>query len=276
MGKRMLEWDDLQFVLAINRTQSLTGAAVTLGVSYPTVFRRLNQLEQRLEARLFERASGHYRPTSAGERIILASERIEAEVVAVEREVAGRDAGPSGRLKIIAPEALAYRVLNKLFAEFQKQHKGIELELVTDSRLLDLSRREADVAIRAMRPKEDDMFGRKVADVAWAVYGSEAYFSSRRIPKDITDLGGRDFDVLLVESAESRSRDPDVVPARHHVHERIAPVVIGNAIAREPGLRAGESHFGGRHNRAGLILYGANDRAVQNLRRRGLHSEGDG
>src|SRR5437868_4703618 len=130
MGKRMLEWDDLQFVLAINRTQSLTGAAVTLGVSYPTVFRRLNQLEQRLETRLFERASGHYRPTSAGERIILASERIEAEVVAVEREVAGPDAGPSGRLKIIAPEALAYRVLNKLFAEFQKQHKGIELELV--------------------------------------------------------------------------------------------------------------------------------------------------
>jgi DNA-binding transcriptional LysR family regulator len=193
MGKRMLEWDDLQFVLAVNRTQSLTGAAVTLGVSYPTVFRRLNQLEQRLEIRLFERASGHYRPTSAGERIILASERIEAEVVAVEREVAGRDAGLSGRLRIIASEALAYRVLNKLFADFQKQHKGIELELVTDSRQLDLSRREADVAIRTMRPKEDDMFGRKVADVAWAVYGSEAYFSSRRTPKNITDLGGCDF-----------------------------------------------------------------------------------
>jgi DNA-binding transcriptional LysR family regulator len=188
-----LKWDDLQLVLAINRAASLTGAAKALRVSHPTVFRRLNLIEQRLETRLFERASGHYQPTSAGERIILAAERIETEVISVEREIAGRDTCLSGRLKITASESLAYRVLNKLLADFQRMHEGIELELVTDNRQLDLSRREADVAIRATRPKEDDLFGRKVADIAWAVYGSPVYFSLRRKPRQITDLGGHDF-----------------------------------------------------------------------------------
>lgn len=188
-----LEWDDLQLVLAIYRSGSLPGAAKSLRVSHPTVFRRLNHLEEKLETRVFERTSGHYVPTSAGERIILAAERIETEVIAVERDVAGRDTRLSGQLKITASESLAYRVLNKLLADFQRKHKGIELELVTDNRQLDLSRREADVAIRAVRPKEDDLFGRKVADIAWAIFGSPSYFSSHRRPKQPADLRGHDF-----------------------------------------------------------------------------------
>ena len=125
----MLEWDDLQLVLAINRAGSLTGAAKALRVSHPTVFRRLNLVEQRLEARLFERASGRYHPTAAGERTILAAERIETEVIAVERDVVGRDTRLTGRLKITASESLAYRVLNKLLADFQKSTRASNLSL---------------------------------------------------------------------------------------------------------------------------------------------------
>lgn len=109
-----LEWDDLRLVLAIQRSGSLTGAAKSLRVSHPTVFRRLNQLEKRLEARLFERISGRHNPTSAGDRIIVAAERIETEVIAVERDVAGHDTRLSGRLKITASESLAYRILGRL------------------------------------------------------------------------------------------------------------------------------------------------------------------
>jgi DNA-binding transcriptional LysR family regulator len=167
----MLDWDDLRFALAIARNSGLAGAARALGVDNSTVFRHLGSLEQRLGFKVFERLPTGYRPTEAGERLLDAAERMEAEAIAVDRDLTGSDARLSGRLRVTSSETLAFRILTLEIARFRAAHPGIEVELAIDNRALDLSRRETDVALRATRPHEPELFGRKLADIIWAVYG---------------------------------------------------------------------------------------------------------
>ncbi|AWM87647.1 LysR family transcriptional regulator [Microvirga sp. 17 mud 1-3] len=171
----MDDWNDLRLVLAISRSGSLTGAAKDLGVNHSTAFRRLGALEGTLGVRLFERLPGGvYAPTQAGERMAAAAERIETETTALDREIVGRDRSLSGRLRVTSSETLAFRVLTAQIARFRALHPGILVELVIDNRILSLSRREADVALRVNRPREGDLHGRKISDIAWTAYGSRA------------------------------------------------------------------------------------------------------
>jgi DNA-binding transcriptional LysR family regulator len=172
----MEDWNEPQLVLAVHRASSLTGAAKALDIDHSTAFRRLNALEVRLGVRLFERLpGGAYQATSAGERMAAAAERMEDEALAIGRDIAGRDHRLSGRLRVTSSETLAYRKLTSHLATFRRTHPGIVVELVVDNRVLNLSRREADIALRPMRPKEGDLWGRKLADVAWTIYGAIAY-----------------------------------------------------------------------------------------------------
>lgn len=174
-----LDWNDFRLILAISRSGSLKGAAKALGHDHSTIFRWLNALEARSEAQIFDRNAGVYHVTDVGERMLRAAERMEEEVLALDRDMAGRDARLSGALRITCSESLAYRLLNDLLAEFRARHEGITLELLVDNRQLDLLRREADIAIRATRPVEGDLFGRQIAETAWALYASPGYRASR-------------------------------------------------------------------------------------------------
>lgn len=172
----MTDWNDPRFVLAVARGGTLTAAAKLLGIDHSTAFRRLNGLEERLGVRLFERLPGGvYQPTASGERMADAAERIEDEVMALDRDLTGRDHRLSGRLRVTSSETLAYRLLTGHIAAFRREHPGIVIELAIDNRVLDLSRREADIALRPLRPKEGDLWGRKLADVAWAIYAARSY-----------------------------------------------------------------------------------------------------
>lgn len=175
------DWNELKLVLAVAREGSLTRAATQLRVDHSTVYRRLKALEDRLGAKLFDRApGGGYTPTSAGDRVSAAAERIEAETQTLDRDLAGRDQRLTGRLRVTSSETLAYRLLTPEIARFRVTHPGILIELAVENRVLSLSRREADVALRPMRPRENDLWGRKLADVAWAVYAAEQLESSNR------------------------------------------------------------------------------------------------
>src|SRR5262249_41033967 len=90
----------------------------------------------------------------------------------------GRDPRLAGELKVTSSETLAFRILTPHLAAFRRVHPGIVIELMIENRVLSLTRREADVALRPMRPKEGDLWGRKLADVAWTVYGSDGYLKS--------------------------------------------------------------------------------------------------
>jgi DNA-binding transcriptional LysR family regulator len=169
----MENWNDLKLVLAIRRAESLAGGAKVLGVNHSTAFRRLNALEESLGVRLFERMpSGTYLATPAGERMATTAELLETETASLDRDIVGQDHRLTGQLRVTSSETLAYRVLTGELARFRAAHPGIVVELLVDNRILNLSRREADVALRVARPREPELFGRKLADVAWAVYGT--------------------------------------------------------------------------------------------------------
>jgi DNA-binding transcriptional LysR family regulator len=184
----MFAWDDLRIVLAIARAGDLRKAAASVGVNHSTMFRRLNALEASLGSKLFERLATGYRPTDSGQRLIEAAERMETEALALDRELTGRDTRLTGTVRVTASETLAFGMLAGEIARFRAQHPGIAVELMVDNRVLDLSRREADVAFRATRPAEGDLFGRKLADIAWRFYAAPAYLDAHGKPRALRDL----------------------------------------------------------------------------------------
>jgi DNA-binding transcriptional LysR family regulator len=186
----MFAWDDLRFVLAIARHGDLRKAAVALGVNHSTMFRRLTALERSLGSKLFERLVTGYRPTDSGQRLLEAAERMETEALALDRDLTGRDTRLTGTVRVTASETLAFGALSGEIAQFRALHPGIAVELIVDNRMLDLSRREADIAFRAARPAEGDLFGRKLADVVWRFYAAPAYLDAHGTPRTLPDLAG--------------------------------------------------------------------------------------
>lgn len=184
----MFAWDDLRLVLAISRSGNLAAAAQTLGVNHSTTFRRLNALEQEIGAKLFERLPQGYRATESGTRFIEAAERMETEALALDRDLTGHDTRLAGTLRVTASETTGFRLLPPEIARFRAAHPGIVLDVAIESRVIDLSRREADVALRAARPTQGDLFGRKLTDIRWALYATPAYLKSSPAPARLVDL----------------------------------------------------------------------------------------
>lgn len=170
MNEQALDWNDYRLVLAVGRAGSLNGAAKSLRVSHPTVFRQINAIERKLGVRLFERARDGYSPTAAGEDVIAAAAELETRIEAVERRLAGRDERPSGTIRVTTTDTLLFGLLPPVFAAFRRAHPQIVLEVVADNAVYNLSRREADVALRPSGGPPDNLVGRKIANIAFAVY----------------------------------------------------------------------------------------------------------
>ena len=171
---------DLATLLAIAREGTLAGAARRLRVNHSTVFRRLGTIEARLGTRLFERQGGSYVTTAAGEDLLRTAERVETEVEALERRLSGQDLRLTGSLRLTAPDDLAEVVAMPLLAQFRRQYPEITLELVLDNRMLNLTRREADIALRPTRQPPETLAGRRVAALVSAVYCN----AGQPLPKD--------------------------------------------------------------------------------------------
>jgi DNA-binding transcriptional LysR family regulator len=163
---------DLRTLLAIAREGSLAGAARRLRVNHSTVFRRLGAIEARLGTRLFERQDGSYVTTAAGEDLLRTAERVEAEVEALERRLSGQDLRLTGSLRLTAPDDISEVLVMPLLAEFRHSYPDITVELVVDNRMLNLTRREADIAIRPTRQPPETLAGRRIAGLASAVYAA--------------------------------------------------------------------------------------------------------
>jgi len=170
MNEQALGWDDYRVVLAIGRAGSLNGAAKTLAISHPTVFRRINAIERALGVRLFDRARDGYAPTPAGEDVVAVAIDLEARIDALERQIAGRDERPAGTVRIATTDTLLAGPLPPLVAAFRARNPQIVLEFAAGNSLANLSRREADVALRPSGDPPENLVGRKLARIAFAVY----------------------------------------------------------------------------------------------------------
>ncbi len=185
MNEQPPSWDDLQLVLAVARTGTLSGAGRTLGVSHATVFRRLGAVEARLGARLFERARSGYTPTAAGEDVAAAAARMADEVAGIGRRVAGRDLRPAGMVRVTTTDSLLQGVLSPIFARFRREYPEIALEVAVSPALFSLAKREADVAIRPTDSPPENLVGRRVGRIAQAVYGRVADFGGGAAAVDL-------------------------------------------------------------------------------------------
>ncbi len=176
-----MEWDDLRVFLAVQRGQSVRAASALLDVSHSTISRRLNAMEAKLETRLFVRTPTGLVATETGLSIIERAERIEAEVLGIEREVAGRDVGLFGPIRISMPPVLAHYLIMPHVAEFARLYPKIEVEIIAAYDIVDLSRQHADIAIRFQDKPDDYLVGRRLPDFSNCVYATPEYLATHDI-----------------------------------------------------------------------------------------------
>ncbi|MGL5447231.1 MAG: LysR family transcriptional regulator [Rhabdaerophilum sp.] len=180
-----LAWDDFRLVKAIADARSLGGAAEALTVNNSTVFRRLNTLEDQLGVRIFERARTGYMLTSAGEEMVALATRMSESIIEFERRIAGQDVRPSGELRVTTTDTMFSDLIAPAFCGFRDKFPEILLDFVIDNRPLNLSRRDADVAIRAAVDPPETLVGRRVGTIAWSAYASKAFIAQHGLdPKD--------------------------------------------------------------------------------------------
>jgi DNA-binding transcriptional LysR family regulator len=199
-----MEWDDLRHFLAVARSGSLTEAARALKASAATVGRHVDALEKRLGARLFEHRTTGYVLTDAGRLILMRAEEAEAAVLAVEREVQGTDLRLSGTVRIASTEDISTLVIMPALPEFRLQHPGIDFEIIGRVDLANLSRRDADVALRTVRPEQGDLLVRRIGTVGLGVYASRKYADARGLGAGPLDFKSVDIITWIEEMATLR------------------------------------------------------------------------
>jgi DNA-binding transcriptional LysR family regulator len=165
-----MEWDDLRFVLAVGRAGTLAGAARRLGVNQTTVARRIAAAESTLGCRLFRRVDGILHPTKSGEAAIASAARIEQSVEALRQE--RLDTTVSGTVRLTCVPVLANRLFVPALPRLFAGHPGLRVELIAEPRNLNLTRREADLAVRLARPEGvGPHLTKRLGQLDYAVYG---------------------------------------------------------------------------------------------------------
>lgn len=181
-----IDWDDLRVFLAVYRAGTLRGAARALGVNHATVTRRLDQIEGALGADLFERRPQGLVPSQAGEDLLAAAERVEGELLAVQRRIGGRDDSPRGVVRLSVPPAMLSSFLARELVTFARTNPGIELDVDASHSYSDLARREADVAVRMADEVAEDVVALRVLRYRKAIYAAPSHLG------DAADTGALD------------------------------------------------------------------------------------
>lgn len=240
-----MNWDDLQHFLAVARTGSLSGAARVLRVNHATVLRRVRNLEDGLQARLFDRLPNGYALTPNGEEMVPHAERVEHEVLAVNRRLAGRDVGVSGSVRVTTVDTFADLIVGPALGSLAANYPGLSLELAIFDRWANLSRREADIALRPSNDPGDTMVGRKLAVLRFALYVSKEQ-TQNQMP---IDWEGRRIiagdDVLLTLASDRWFRQH--ASAAHIAVKTTSFLTQASACAAGAGIACLPCYVGGGH-----------------------------
>lgn len=182
-----LRWDDVRMFLALYREPSLSRAGKRLSLDASTLSRRLVTLEARMDTRLFDRAREGLRPTRAAELLFPAAERMEAAALEFVRETDGFERTVEGRVRLTAPPGIAEVFIPRFVPELKRQHPKLVLELDSRIAVTDLGRREADLALRTIRPTSGDLVVQRLASMKATLLASPAYARSLGRLKHVGD-----------------------------------------------------------------------------------------
>uniref|UniRef100_UPI0039EE701E LysR family transcriptional regulator n=1 Tax=Bordetella sputigena TaxID=1416810 RepID=UPI0039EE701E len=185
-----MDWDDARIFLAVYRGGTLRAAAASLHVDQATVGRRLRALEQSLQARLFLHTPRGYVPTRAGELAMPAAEAMEHAADQLERLTQGTDASVSGTVRVTTSDTMGRGFLMRAIQQVRAAHPQLRVVLTTSRHLSNLTRREADIAVRNVRPDNPDLISRRLSRRELGVYASKRYLKACGEPRRGTAFEG--------------------------------------------------------------------------------------
>jgi DNA-binding transcriptional LysR family regulator len=194
-----MDWDDARVFLAIYRRGTLRGAADALRIDQATAGRRLAALEGALGARLFLRTPKGYAPTAAGEQAFEAMVRMEDGANALLRRMQGLDDRLEGAVSLACTDTAATVFLMPALRRVHDRHPDILVRLVASTRLSSLTHREADLAVRSVRPTEPDLIVRHLGRRRLGLYAASDYLAARGVPERGTGLAGHDTVIYAPE-----------------------------------------------------------------------------
>lgn len=239
----MFEWGDLRHFLAVAKSGSTLSAAKILGVNQTTVARRIAALEEALGEKLFEKTAGGYRLTELGSAMVQSAERVESEVEGFSRMVAQRSRKLLGMIRVTTNDVLADCLLTPWLREFTQRFPVVQVETIITDRQMDLSRGEADIALRAATlsqgPLGDNVVVRRLATGKWGVYASRAYVADNGLPTNPDELAAHP---IIAGSGELSRFDPAFmkqVKAKGAVIRQASSSILNIAGAIKSGLGCG-------------------------------------
>jgi DNA-binding transcriptional LysR family regulator len=189
----MLDWNDLRVFLAVHRTRSHAAAARSLRIAATTVGRRLASLEARMGSRLFTRSPEGLDATAAARTLLPHAVRMELEATESERLLSGADARPTGIVRVTCGDGFATAILAPGLQSFLVSHPGLQVEIRAEPRTLDLTRGEADVALRNVRPREQSLIARRLGHERYGLFAAPSYLARKGTPRAASDLASHDL-----------------------------------------------------------------------------------
>jgi DNA-binding transcriptional LysR family regulator len=187
----MFDWNDLRYFCAVTRHGSTLAAGRALGVDQSTVQRRIAALERDIGRVLLKREATGYKLTEFGAAMVAHAQRVEAAAEDFERQAAAVVHGTSGVVRVTCPEPIVLRLqASGLIERFRARHPALQVEFVMSDRYLDLTRGDADIALRSGDTDDGELIGRRIGESYWAVYASRAYLDAHGAPADVAALAG--------------------------------------------------------------------------------------
>lgn len=197
----IMNWDDLRVFMALAKTNTLKKAGKLLSIDQASVGRRIRSLESSVGAKLFEKRSTGFYLTTAGEKIFSSAMSMEEAAHSIERKIHGEDNKAEGTIKLAMPGALANHLIIPLLKKFHENHPAIKVHLLTGAEVLNLSKREADIAFRLVKPVQKDLIVKRISNIELKIYGHETLLKKNPM-QGFASLGSVPF-ICLYENALS-------------------------------------------------------------------------
>ncbi len=177
----IMDWDYLRYIHALATGGTLAKAGEILGVHQTTVLRRLDQMEEQMGVQFFERDRDGLHLTPIGETAFREADRLSADMENLERQLVGQESAPVGKVRLAATDTLVNALISPLIADLWQAYPDIELEVLTDNDVMNLSHREADLTLRPVNKPQATLEGERIATIEAAVYGASRFYEQETL-----------------------------------------------------------------------------------------------
>ena len=228
-------WEWYRSFVAVLDTGSLSAAGRAMGMTQPTVGRHIDSLEAALQLKLFTRSFDGFAPTDAALELKPYAASLSATAAALRRVASSQGDGVRGTVRLTASEVISVEVLPPLLAALRDAHPELVIELVPSNKVEDLLHREADIAVRMVRPSQDALVARRIGSIEVGLHAHRHYLDRHGTPRSLDDLAGHALVGWDAETAYIRKLQ-DKFPAIRR--ERFA-FRADNDVAQLAAIRAG-------------------------------------